>query len=272
MHQAHDARPETSSLKAPPPSAPDFAGPAVDKPTCRPSLCQIWCPSPECPPPTERSRRRRVGRRFVASAAGGLLAGEAAALTMTSLVRVPPAEASSAGQLPLPDRGAPVPTTAWLVIGLDGTRRLAFGRDRPPPTLLCFFPSDSEPEVRARFRSDRIVCGNLANNAAGETSPLVAEQSSCRRGAGRRSHAQKQARGRRAGGLPLRGRRAVATVARIAGWGAEARLPQWLTVTVHTARCRQSDGGGCDRRLDRVRRASVAAFTAPKTEDARIDR
>ncbi len=175
MHQAHDARPETSSLKAPPPSAPDFAGPAVDKPTCRPSLCQIWCPSPECPPPSERSRRRRVGRRFVASAAGGLLAGEAAALTMTSLVRVPPAEASSAGQLPLPDRGAPVPTTAWLVIGLDGTRRLAFGRDRPPPTLLCFFPSDSEPEVRARFRSDRIVCGNLANNAAGETSPLVAE-------------------------------------------------------------------------------------------------
>ena len=30
-------------------------------------------------------------------------------------------------------------------------------------------PSDSDPEVRAHFRFDRIVCSNLANNATGET-------------------------------------------------------------------------------------------------------
>jgi hypothetical protein len=34
-------------------------------------------------------------------------------------------------------------------------------------------PSDSDPEVRAHVRFDRIVCSNLANNAAAETSPLV---------------------------------------------------------------------------------------------------
>ena len=46
--------------------------------------------------------------------------------------------------------------------------------------LLPFVPSDSDPEVRAHFRFDRIVCSNLANNAAGETSPLVAARPSRR--------------------------------------------------------------------------------------------
>ena len=48
-------------------------------------------------------------------------------------------------------------------------------------------PERQRPEVRAHFRFDRIVCSNLANNAAGETTPLVAEQPSRRRGAGRPS-------------------------------------------------------------------------------------
>jgi hypothetical protein len=35
--------------------------------------------------------------------------------------------------------------------------------------LLRLVPSDSDPELRAHFRFDRIVCSNPANNAAGET-------------------------------------------------------------------------------------------------------
>ena len=48
-------------------------------------------------------------------------------------------------------------------------------------SLSLVVPSDSDPEVRAHFRFDRIICSNLANNAAGETSPLVAERPSRRR-------------------------------------------------------------------------------------------
>jgi hypothetical protein len=42
-----------------------------------------------------------------------------------------------------------------------------YGSTARPPR---FVPRDSDPEVRAHFRFDRVVCSNLANNAAGETS------------------------------------------------------------------------------------------------------
>ena len=62
MHQAHDAHPGTSSLRAPPPPPPTSRDAQSTGSRPGPSPCHICCPSPECPPPTERSRRRRVPR------------------------------------------------------------------------------------------------------------------------------------------------------------------------------------------------------------------
>jgi hypothetical protein len=63
----------------------------------------------------------------------------------------------------------------------DDYRHSQSGVPDPVPRLPRIVPSDSYPEVRAHFGFDRIVCSNLANNAAGETSPLVAERRSRRR-------------------------------------------------------------------------------------------
>ena len=66
MHQAHNTRPGTSSLTAPPPPPPAASDSRDAQPTgsrSGPSPCHVCCPSPECPPPTERSRRRRLPRR-----------------------------------------------------------------------------------------------------------------------------------------------------------------------------------------------------------------
>ena len=55
-------------------------------------------------------------------------------------------------------------------------------RPRSPGCRLARRSGHPVPaEARAHFRFDRIVCGNLANNAAGETSPLVAERPSRQR-------------------------------------------------------------------------------------------
>jgi len=62
FRQAHDAHPGTSSLRAPPPPPPTSRDAQSTGSRPGPSPCHICCPSPECPPPTERSRRRRVPR------------------------------------------------------------------------------------------------------------------------------------------------------------------------------------------------------------------
>jgi PiT family inorganic phosphate transporter len=85
------------------------------------------------------SYRAAMAFSFVASAAGGLLAGEAVALTMTSLVHVPAAElpgtyvaggvASLAFTLLLTRRGVPVSASIALVGGLAGAAAAQAGYD-----------------------------------------------------------------------------------------------------------------------------------------------
>jgi inorganic phosphate transporter, PiT family len=83
------------------------------------------------------SYRMAMGFSFVASAAGGLLAGEAVALTMSSLVHVPAAElpgtylaggvASLVFTLLLTRRGVPVSASIALVGGLAGAAAATAG-------------------------------------------------------------------------------------------------------------------------------------------------
>lgn len=85
------------------------------------------------------SYRSAMACSFLASAAGGLLAGEAVALTMTSLVRVPAAQlpstylagdvASLAFTLLLTRRGVPVSASIALVGGLAGAAAAEAGWD-----------------------------------------------------------------------------------------------------------------------------------------------
>jgi hypothetical protein len=155
------------------------------------------------------SYRSAMAFSFLTHAAGGLLAGEAVALTMTTLVRVSAAQlpgtyiaggvASLTFTLLLTRRGVPVSASTALVGGLSGLRSLPRRTENgasartamasvPAYTARCITPAIPEPlhpatsghprwrSARARFSVFSALDGGGFRGAAGSISPSTSRR------------------------------------------------------------------------------------------------